>query len=137
MSVQKDRRSDGKLTLPVMSRQHAKYVIQITKNPKVFDPAYNHEVTDDLVRQAKDINRCIWGANQIKVTSTELYSDRRALQREAVMLCRSLLSDIAIAKGIFHLSSKRVKYWTEQLIEIRNRTQAWMEYDADRYKKYR
>lgn len=137
MSVQKDKRSDGKLTLPVLSRQHAKYVIQITKNPKVFDPAYNQEVTADLVRQAKDINRCIWSANQIKVTSTELYQDRRKLQAEAVMLCRSLLADIAIAKGIFHLKGKRVKYWTENLIEIRNRTQAWMEYDADRYRKYR
>ena len=137
MSVQKDRRSDGKLTLPVMSRQHAKYVIQITKNPKVFDPAYNHEVTDDLVKEAKDINRCIWGANQIRVRNSKDYHDRQELQAKAVSLCRDLLSDIGLAKGIFHLSGRRVKYWTEQVTEIRNRTQAWMEYDADRYKKYR
>lgn len=137
MSVQKDRRKETPVSLPMMSVKHAKYVIQITRNPKVFDPQYNHEVTDDLVREAKGIHRAIWGANQVKVTSRERYSDRRKQQEEAVKLCRDLLSDIAIAKSIFHLRGRRVKSWTAVVTEIRNRTQAWIESEAYEYRKYR
>lgn len=63
MSVQKDSRREGRLSLATLARSHAKYVIQITKNPKVFDPAYSDSVTDDIIRQAKDINRQIWAVN--------------------------------------------------------------------------
>ena len=137
MSVQRDRRRETQLTLPMLSLRHAKYVIQITRNPKVFDPTYNHEVTDDIVREAKGIHRAIWGANQVKVISRERYRDRREQQEKAVKLCRDLLADVAIAKSVFHLSGRRVKFWTETIVEIRNRTQAWIESEADRYKQYR
>lgn len=137
MSVQKDERRDGKLLLPVLARNHAKYVIQITKNPRWFPPEYNREVTDDLVRQAKDINRYIWAANNILVKSKEEYAERRRYQEKAALICNTLLADIEIARAMFHLRGKRVKYWTGQVVEIRNRTRAWIKSDADRYKQYR
>ena len=137
MSVPKDKRRDGRLTLSVLARNHAKYVIQITKNEKVFDPKYSREVTDDLVRQAKDINRFIWAANNIVVTSKEDYAERRRYQKQAALTCNLLLADIEIAQKIFHLSSKRVKYWTGLLVEIRNRTRTWIQSDATRYAEYR
>ena len=137
MSVPKDKRRDGRLMLSVLARNHAKYVIQITKNEKIFDPRYNHEVTDDLVRQAKDINRYIWAANNILVNSKEDYALRRNYQEQAALTCNTLLADMEIAQKIFHLSGKRMRYWTSQIVEIRNRIRAWIESDADRYKKYR
>ena len=79
-NVRKDERSDNPLTLPLLARDHAKYVIQITKNPKWFPPEYNRAVTDDLVKEAKDINRLIWAANNIRVTGPKTYETRRAYQ---------------------------------------------------------
>lgn len=137
MSVQKDKREDSPLTLPLLARNHAKYVIQITKNPKTFPPEYNPEVTNDIVKEAKDIHRLIWAANNVRVTGPETYKMRRRHQEEAACICNTLLADIEIAKSLFHLKGKRVKYWTAQVVEIRNRTRAWIRDDADRYKKYR
>ena len=137
MSVQKDSRRDGRLSLATLARSHAKYVIQITKNPKVFDPAYSDSVTDDIIRQAKDINRQIWAANNVLVNSPEDYKLRRQHQEKAALLCNTLLADMEIAQSVFHLSSKRMKYWTSQVVEIRNRTRAWIQSDAKRYAEYR
>jgi len=120
-----------------MARKHAKWVIQITKNPKWFLPEYNHMVTDEIVLEAKNINRYIWSANNIVVNSPEDYEERRRAQETAARLCNDLLADIELAKSIFHLRGKRVKYWTETVVEIRNRTRAWIKSDAERYKKYR
>ena len=136
-NVRKDERSDNPLTLPLLARDHAKYVIQITKNPKWFPPEYNRAVTDDLVKEAKDINRLIWAANNIRVTGPKTYETRRAYQEEAAITCNALLADIEIARTLFHLRGKRVKHWTERVVEIRNRTRAWVKSDADRYRQYR
>lgn len=136
-NVQKDKRKDGKLTLPILARNHAKWVIQITKNAKWFPPEYNHTVTDEIVLEAKNIHRHIWTANNILVRSPETYRDRRREQEKAAMLCNDLLADIEIAATLFHLRGKRVKYWTAAVVEIRNRTRAWIDSDADRYKQYR
>ena len=136
MSVQKDKRRDGRLRLSVLARNHALYVIQITKNPKVFNPEFNHEVTDDLVKQAKDINRLLWAANNVMVNSHDDYTLRRRYQEQAALTCNTLLADMEIAHKLFHLSAKRMKFWTEQLVEVRNRTRAWIESDAKRYKEY-
>ena len=135
--VQKDKRRDGRLRLSVLARNHAKYVIQITKNEKIFDPKYNQEVTADLVRQAKDINRYLWAANNVVVNSKEDYAMRRHYQELAALTCNTLLADMEIAQKVFHLKSKRMRYWTEQIVEIRNRTRAWIESDTKRYEKYR
>ena len=137
MSVQKDKRRAGKLRLSVFARNHAKYVIQITKNQKIFKPEYNHEVTDDIVKEAKDINRYLWAANNIKVNSAERYNKRREYQEQAILICDMLQADIEIAQSIFHLSGRRVTYWEGLLLEIRNKAVAWMDNDAKRYEKYR
>ena len=137
MSVPKDSRKEGKLALAVLARSHAKYVIQITSNQKVFDPKYSHAVTDDLINSAKSIYRYIWAANNIVVRSKESYSHRKEYQQRATMLCNTLLADMEIAKTVFHLSGKRMRYWTAMVVEIRNKTRAWIESDAERYKMYR
>ena len=75
--------------------------------------------------------------NNILVKSNEDYAERRRYQEKAALTCNTLLADIEIAASLFHLRGKRVKFWTGQVVEIRNRTRAWIKYDADRYKQYR
>lgn len=137
MSVQKDKRREGKLALAVLARNHAKYVIQITANDKVFKSQYKYSVTDGLVRLAKAIYRCIWTANNIRVNSKEDYDERREYQKKAALFCSSLLAEMEIAQSVFHLSGKRMRYWTGMVTEIKNKTQAWIQSDAKRYEEYR
>lgn len=137
MSVQKDKRREGKLALAVLARNHAKYVIQITANDKVFKPQYKYSVTDGLVTLAKAIYRCIWTANNIRVNSKEDYDERREYQKKAALFCSSLLAEMEIAQSVFHISGKRMRYWTGMVTEIKNKTQAWIQSDAKRYEEYR
>ena len=74
--VQKDSRREGKLALAVLARMHAKYVMQITSDPKIFDPRYYHAITADLIRTSKDIYRSIWAAN-----NTLVKAQRKKLRR--------------------------------------------------------
>ena len=135
--VQKDSRREGKLALAVLARMHAKYVMQITSNPKIFDPRYYHAITVDLIRTSKDIYRSIWAANNTLVKSKSDYAARRKYQVHAVMLCNMMLADIEIAQSVFHLKGKRMRYWAGMVIEIRNKARAWIESDAKRYSEYR
>ena len=135
--VQTDSRREGKLALAVLARMHAKYVMQITSNPKIFDPRYYHAITEDLIRTSKDIYRSIWAANNALVKSKGDYAARRKYQIRAVMLCNMMLADIEIAQSVFHLKGKRMRYWAGTIIEIRNKARAWVESDAKRYREYR
>ena len=135
--VRKDERVQGKLALSMLARNHAAYVIQITKNPNIFTPEYNDSITADLVKEAKDIFHYIWGANNVLVNSADTYKIRRRYQELAANTCNVLLADMEIAHKLFHLSSKRMKYWTGLVVEIRNKTRAWTNSDAKRYEKYR
>ena len=137
MSVQKDARNEGKLSLEVLARGHAKYVLQITKNEKVFLPEYNHGLTDEIVREAIEINRMIWAANNVLVHSAEDLKLRRKYQERTALLCNCLLADMEIAHSLFHLQERRMEFWSKQVVEIRNKTRAWIKSDADRYKQYR
>lgn len=135
--VQKDSRREGKLALAVLARMHAKYVMQITSNPKIFDQRYYHAITVDLIRTSKDIYRSIWAANNTLVKSKSDYAARRKYQVRAVMLCNMMLADIEIAQSVFHLKGKRMRYWAGMVIEIRNKARVWIESDAKRYSEYR
>ena len=137
MSVQKDKRREGKLALAVLARNHAKYVIQITANDKVFSPQYRYSVTDGLVREAKAIYRFIWAANNIRVTCGDDYEKRHDCQKKAILMCNSLLADMEIAQAVFHLKGNRMRYWSGMVTEIKKKTQAWIQSDAQRYKEYR
>ena len=136
MSVHKDERSDSKLSLFVASRELACYTIQICKNPKVFLPEYS-VVTQEIVNLAMRIHGDLWTANNIVVRSKEDLTERSQLQERACRYCNQLLADIDIAHKLFHLSAKRVEFWTTKIVSVRNTTRNWKKSDADRYKQYR
>lgn len=115
-----------------------RYTLTITANEKVFSPEYRRSVTDDIVETAKNIYMNIREANDTVVRmgtpfQTEDFRRRNRLQQEALQECRRLLYLMDLAHRLFHLSSKRVKYWGTLTIEVRNRIQGWMDRDAQRY----
>lgn len=71
----------------------------------------------------------------ILVKSADDWKMRKALQERAARNCNNLLALIQLAKTIFHLKSKRVKYWSEKTIDVRGYLRSWRDADSKRYGK--
>lgn len=135
MAVAEGERSQSKLEVIVRALDLTTYTIRITNNQKIFLPEYRSSLTDDIIRTAKDIYIDAWTANNILVKSADDWKMRKALQERAARNCNNLLALIQLAKTIFHLKSKRVKYWSEKTIDVRGYLRSWRDADSKRYGK--
>ncbi len=138
MSVPVGEREEGKFSLMIKAESLARYTIEITANEKVFLPEYRKQVTDDIVETAKNIYLGIREANDVNVrvgTPFQLgdYRERNNLQRQALRNCKRLLYLIDLAHRIFHLSSRRVAYWGQMVVNVKNRVCGWIDDDANRF----
>lgn len=138
MAVPSCERKEGRFSLAIEAERLARYTIQITANEKVFVPEYRRAITDDIVTSAKNIYLSIMEANDVKVRmdTPHQMADwllRRRHQQEALRNAKRLLRLMDLAHRLFHLSSKRVKYWGEMVCGVKNRIQGWMESDKERY----
>lgn len=138
MSVPVGERSEGKFSLAIKAESLARYTLEITSNENIFLPMYRERLTDEIVMHALGAYMEIRDANDVVVHtgSDKQYSEwmeRYRHQKLALQHCRRLLWLIDIAHRVFHLSSKRVKYWGEMTINVRNRVQSWMQRDEERY----
>ena len=112
MSVNESERGKGKFDVLIKANGLAVYTIRITKNPKIFLPEYQTALTNDIIHTAKEIFTKAWTANNIRVgDEPRNWLERKKLQQEAARECNNLLALIQIAKPLYHLTSKRVKYW--------------------------
>ena len=138
MAVPAGEREEGKFTLPMKAEQLVAYTIQITANEKVFLPEYRERMTDDIVETAKNVYLGIREANDTTVRVGTIFHrkdfiDRNTLQRKALKDAKRLLYLIDIAHRLFHLSSKRVAYWSDMVQNVRNRIQGWTDDDFFRF----
>lgn len=133
MAVVESERSQSKLETIVKALDLATYTIRITNNPKVFLPEYRSSLTDDIIRTAKDIYIDAWTANNVLVKTADDWKVRKALQERAARNCNNLLALMGLAKSVFHLKSKRIKYWGEKTLEVRKYLRDWKEGDNKRY----
>lgn len=134
MSVPVGERGEGKLEVIVMAQKLATYTIKITKNKKVFTPEYNDAITADIIHTAKDIFVSCWEANNIRVNKNpERAKERLKLQEYAAQQCNNLLTLIQLAQPIFHLTGKRVRYWSIMTLGTRMHIRKWNETDRKRY----
>lgn len=135
MSVPETERGKGKFDVLIKANDLATYTIRITKNPKVFLPEYQTALTDDIIRAAKNVFINAWTANNIRVVERDDWAERKRLQEQAAQECNNLLALIQIAKPVYHLKAKRVKYWGQKIIETRNAIRDWKAGDNKRYGK--
>lgn len=135
MSVPETERGKGKFDVLIKANDLATYTIRITKNPKVFLPEYQTALTDDIIRAAKNVFIHAWTANNIRVVERDDWAERKRLQEQAAQECNNLLALIQIAKPVYHLKAKRVKYWGQKIIDTRNAIRDWKAGDNKRYGK--
>ena len=138
MSVSEGERDEGRFSLATKAEFLARHTIIITANENVFLPEYREAVTDDIVTTAKNIYLGIREANDVTVrmgTPFQLrdYAERNRLQKKALRDCKRLLYLIDLAHRIFHLSSKRVKYWAKLVKNVKDRVHGWIDDDTRRY----
>ncbi len=135
MSVPESKRSQGKLEVITKTLDLATYTLTITSNKKIFKPEYDHSITDKLNETATNIFVDCWTANNVRVITPEHLKVRTELQQRAARNCNVLLALIQLAKKLFHLDTKRVRYWGNKILDCRNLIRAWREADIKRYDK--
>lgn len=136
MSVPEPTRHKGRMEVFVKAQYLASYTAEILSNEKVFNPKIDDEIIRRIKQCAYDIYVKAWTANQIHA-ETGAYNRawRYGLQEEAILLCSEMLAYIGIAKQVFHLRRKRMKYWSGLILEVNAMLQAWKESDVKRYGK--
>ena len=137
MSVPEPKRDEGKLEVCEKARELCQYTITITKNQNIFLPDFQTVLIDKINQLAIDIHVEVWTANNVLVRSPEHLKYRRRLQESAAIKCNTLLALIDLAKPMFHLSGKRVVFWSKKVIRVRSLIRGWRDSDAERYKQYR
>ena len=135
MTVPVSRRGENKLAAAMAAHELAVYTIKICCNPKVFTLEYQTALTNDIVDTAKNIAKLTMRANNVLVKSTQLAQLRLRYQHEAANCCNDLLVLIQLAKPVFHLAGKRVKYWGGLVLRARELIRAWQDANAKDYKE--
>jgi hypothetical protein len=144
VSVPASDRKENRLEVFIQALDLASYTLKITRNEKIFLPEYKGPLIDDIVETAKDIYIDAWMANNVRVNTEALseieklkarndWMERRKLQHRAARNCNRLLALIGMAKSIFHLRGKRIKYWTGKILAVRAMIRKWSESDDKRY----
>lgn len=134
MSVPAPLRHKGRLEVHVKAQYLASYTIKILANENVFDPKVDEELIHRIKCCAIDIYAKLWDANKIHAETNHINREMRyRLQEEARMLCNDMMAYIGIAKQVYHLRDKRMKYWGGLILETQQLIQKWKESDVNRY----
>lgn len=134
MSVPEPLRHKGRLEVHVKAQFLASYTAKILSNPKTFDPNTDAELIARIKNCAYDIYARAWSANKIRADTNGINRAwRYGLQEEAILLCDEMHAYIGIAKQVYHLRTKRMRYWSGLITEVRALLQGWKESDVSRY----
>lgn len=144
--VNAEARDRQKLQAIIEARRLCKYSLHILKSNENFKAYPTGDPEDDAKRPPQpelvaklretvlDIYILAYSANDTPFTKGN-YATRRRIQDKSVAKCREFLALIELAADVFHTPRKRVQYWTEKTVLVRNLIQAWKESDYRRYKR--
>ena len=134
MSVPVPQRGHGELEVNSKTRALTVYTLKILENEKWF-PREQAAFIAKLQDCAIEIQTLCWDANNIKVDGNpDRYRRRIDHQDQAAEMCNRMMMLIETAKPLFHLESKRVRYWIGMTRDLRNMIRAWRDKDAIRLK---
>ena len=134
MSVPKGCRTESKLQVLTELQALCTYTIQICKNERNFPKRDRWILTQHIVKLAVDAYALARKANAVRVATMEDYKLRRGWQVECRSCLEALLGMIEIAYLSLALESKRVEFWTGQVISAEEKLAAWRNSDRKRYR---
>ena len=110
------------------------HTIKICNNKNIFTEEYQEALTNDIIRCAKDIYINAWNGNNVYVQPDNgRWVERERYQYAAIAKCNELLALINVARRLFHLKGKKVRYWSSLTIETRMMIRKWHESNAKQY----
>ena len=109
------------------------HTIKVCTNKNIFVEEYQGALTNDIIRTAKDIYLNAWSGNNVYVKDGERWEERKRYQLNAITKCNELLALINIARRLFHLKGKKVKYWSGLTLETRMMLRKWHEANLKQY----
>lgn len=134
MSVPVPKRGHGELEVNTKARVLTVYTLKILENDKWFPKsqiAFITKLQDCVI----EIQALCWDANNIKVDGNQdRYRRRLDKQDQAAEMCTRLMMLIETAKPLFHLETRRVRYWIGLAKDLRTMIRAWRDKDAQRLK---
>lgn len=134
MSVPVPQRGHGELEVNSKARALTVYTLKILENEKWF-PKEQSAFIAKLQDCTIEIQTLCWDANNIKVDGNpDRYHRRIDHQDQAAEMCNRMMMLIETAKPLFHLESKRVRYWIGMTKDLRSMIRAWRDKDAVRLK---
>lgn len=137
MSVPEGKRTESKLKVQTKSKELARYTTSICSNEKIFPKRDRWIITNRIVTTALTIMEEVDTANSIYVSTKGDYDLRRRSQTIALSYTARLLGLMELAYLKYSIDSKRIRYWTQLVIDTRELIKKWRKSDADRYKKYK
>lgn len=106
----------------------ALHTIKICNNKNIFTVEFQEALTNDIIKCSKDIYVSVWNGNNVYVRPDNgRWPERERYQLYAIIKCNELLALINIARRLFHLKGKKVKYWSAMTVETRKMISAWHE----------
>ena len=135
MSVVKPKQGTPKFDLFDKTSRMAAHTLKITMNPNVFDQDAAREVIGEIRTAAIRIHILCWRANDIKVpeeNNRKQLERRMELEYYALKYCTDLKGLINLAKPLYHLSGRKVKYWMKLVLEVQDGIRAWRESERKR-----
>ena len=134
MSVPVPNRGHGELEVNTKARALTVYTLKILENEKWFPKSQVAFITK-LQDCAIEIQALCWEANEIKVNGNECrYLRRIDLQDMAAEKCNRMTMLIETAQPLFHLQTKRTRYWINLVVTLRNLIRGWRDKDVIRLK---
>lgn len=74
-------------------------------------------------------------ANNIYVSTAGDYALRRRSQTIALSYTGRMLGQMMVAYEKFGIESRRIKHWTQLVVDVRELVKNWRKADSERYKK--
>lgn len=134
LSVPAPQRSQGELEVNTRARVLTVYTLKVLENEKWF-PKTQAAFIAKLQDCAIEIQALCWEANGIRVDDdADRYKRRLELQDQAAEKCNRMMMLIETAKPLFHLQSKRVRFWIGLCRDLRVLIRAWRDKDVQRLK---
>ncbi|MBQ3281546.1 MAG: four helix bundle protein [Eubacterium sp.] len=110
------------------AKELALHTIKICKNKNIFTEEYQEALTNKIIRCATDIYLTAGRGNDVYVKKGNgRWIERVEKQSEAIELCNDMLRYIDMARSLFHLKGKKVRYWSGLVIETRALLKKWKE----------
>lgn len=137
MSVPEGKRTESKLEVQTKSRELAKYTTEICSNEKVFPKRDRWCITSRIVNAVLTIMEEVDTANDIYVSTKVDFELRRTSQTIALSYTARLLGLMQLAYEKYNIDDKRIRHWTQLVVDARELIKKWRQSDSDRYKQFK